>query len=59
MDKAKAYVASAYEHGQRWHYYGASAEEALSNARARTLSTNWETIHVFLMPKKDDEHEPR
>ena len=54
MDKAKAYVATSYEHGQRWHYYGESAEEALSNARARTLTPNWPTIYVASIPQKDD-----
>lgn len=54
MDKAKAYVATSYEHGQRWHYYGESAEEALSNARARTLTPNWPTIYVARIPQKDD-----
>ena len=48
----KKWVAEAYEHGQRYHYYGATKEQALLRARAGTQGPNWDTIWVAKMPEE-------
>ena len=52
MNDEKKWVAEAYEHGQRYHYYGATKEQALLRARAGTQGPNWDTIWVAKMPEE-------
>ena len=65
MTNAKAYVAQVKQHGHMWFYYGQTAEQALSRARAGTHSPLWDAIAVFKMPEpksngmESDEHGSR
>ena len=63
MTNARAYVAQAKQHGQMYFYYGQTADQALTRARAGTQGPLWDTIAVFKMPetksnKMENEHEP-
>jgi hypothetical protein len=51
MANEKAYVAQVRQHGETYHYYGATAEQALLRARARTYGPLWDAIAVFKMPE--------
>jgi len=58
-----AYVAQVRQHGQTYYYYGQTADQALTRARAGTQGPLWEAIMVFKMPeqkanKMENEHEP-
>jgi hypothetical protein len=62
MTNARAYVAQVRQHGEMYFYYGETAEQALSRARARTYGPLWDAIAVFKMPEpksngtESDEH---
>ena len=51
MTNARAYVAQIGQHGEMYFYYGETAEQALSRARARTYGPLWDAIAVFRMPE--------
>jgi hypothetical protein len=51
MTNARAYVAQVRQHGQMYYYYGSTADQALTRARAGTHSPLWDTIAVFKMPE--------
>ena len=52
MANARAYVAQVKQHGQMWFYYGQTADQALTRARAGTQGPLWDAIAVFKMPEQ-------
>ena len=52
MTNEKAYVAQVKQHGQMWFYYGQTADQALTRARAGTQGPLWDAIAVFKMPEQ-------
>jgi hypothetical protein len=62
MTSARAYVAQVKQHGRMYFYYGQTADQALTRARAGTQGPLWDAIEVFKMPepranKMENEHE--
>jgi len=51
MDNDKAFVAQVRQHGEMYFYYGQTADQALTRARAGTQGPLWDAIAVFKMPE--------